>query len=74
MLMGHGFDRANQANRKRERRAKPTETKVDVVVSEYEWVCPECNELNRECMCSAEYNCEVCGKRVETNPPEHNYN
>jgi len=46
---------------------------VDVVASGYEWECPSCEELNRMIEWTEFVECEFCGKRYETNPPEHAY-
>lgn len=44
---------------------------VDIVASGYQWVCPECDELNKEIEYTLEVTCESCGVTFSTNPPEH---
>jgi len=46
---------------------------VDVIASGYEWVCPSCNELNKEIEYLEKYTCGRCKKEVETSLPEHAY-
>jgi len=44
---------------------------VDVIASGYEWICPECNEYNKEIEWRLYYICGSCGKKFPTNEPEH---
>lgn len=46
---------------------------VDLVASGYEWVCPSCDELNKEIEWTETMACPTCGTKVMAMPPEHAY-
>lgn len=46
---------------------------VDLIASEYEWVCPECGSLNNEFEVPKIVKCLKCGNEFETGTPEHCY-
>lgn len=46
---------------------------VDIIASGYEWICPECNEFNKEIEITEIVVCSCCGAKFEANPPEHAY-
>ena len=47
--------------------------RVDIVVSGYEWVCPECEHYQEEMEYLEFVKCERCGHIYEANPPEHTW-
>ena len=51
-----------------------TET-VNIIASGYEWICPECNELNKDIQYEfgRKVTCWNCRKQYETDLPEHAY-
>lgn len=50
-----------------------TKKSVDIIASGYEWICPDCNNLNYEIEVIEKVTCAGCGHIFETNPPEHAY-
>lgn len=46
---------------------------VDMIASGYEWICPECETLNKEIEWTENVTCEQCGRIYETELPEHAY-
>lgn len=46
---------------------------VDVIASGYEWICPNCNSLNKEIEFKEHYICNFCRESVDTSSPEHAY-
>lgn len=44
---------------------------VDVIASGYEWICPVCNQFNKEIEYLQYYTCSNCSKGFPTNCPEH---
>lgn len=44
--------------------------KVDIIASGYEWICPDCETLNREIEINETVKCVCCDAEFETNPPE----
>lgn len=47
--------------------------RVDVIVSGYEWICTNCNELNKEIEYKEKVVCSDCGTEFEAELPEHCY-
>lgn len=43
---------------------------VDIIASGYEWICPDCDTLNRVNGLTEIVKCGCCGREFETNPPE----
>jgi len=46
---------------------------VGITASGYEWVCPKCDEINKEIECCPTFICKGCGQKVATDAPEHAY-
>lgn len=46
---------------------------VDLIASGYEWVCPDCETLNKEIEVKETVTCSGCGHTFDANPPEHAY-
>ena len=45
--------------------------KVDIIASGYEWMCPDCETLNRVAGIELDFvECACCGAEFETNPHE----
>ena len=44
---------------------------VDIIASGYEWVCPDCDKLNKEIEVTEKVACVICGITYKTNSPEH---
>lgn len=46
---------------------------VDIIASGYEWICPECNTLNKEIEYTERVKCSnpQCFTEFETDLPEH---
>ncbi|MGB7537762.1 MAG: hypothetical protein WBM17_04415 [Anaerolineales bacterium] len=47
------------------------EDAVDLIAAGYEWVCPECDQLNRVIEWREKVVCAKCKRDFEANPPEH---
>ena len=45
--------------------------RVDIIASGYEWVCPNCEKLNKEISYTEEVTCKECFETFETQTPEH---
>ena len=43
---------------------------VDIIATGYEWMCPDCETLNRKTGLTEIVTCSCCGAEFETNPPE----
>ena len=46
---------------------------VDIIASGYEWICPDCETLNREIEITEIVKCACCDAEFETDLPEHAY-
>ena len=46
---------------------------VDIIASGYEWICPDCDTLNRVMGLVEVVVCACCRAEFETNPPEDAY-
>lgn len=44
--------------------------KVDIIASGYEWICPDCETLNRTMGLTEIVKCVCCDAEFETNPYE----
>ena len=44
---------------------------VDIIASGYEWICPDCSQLNHEIEYKEVVSCQNCQETFATNPPEH---
>jgi len=44
---------------------------VNIIASGYEWICPQCETLNREIEIKKNVKCVCCDAEYETNPAEH---
>lgn len=49
------------------------ESYVDLIASGYEWICPNCENLNNEIEVTLEVRCSDCKRTFRTHPPEHAY-
>ena len=50
---------------------KGNSPKVDLIAIGYEWVCPICEEFNREIEVTEIVTCYGCSDSFKTNPAEH---
>jgi hypothetical protein len=44
---------------------------VDMIAIGYEWICPNCEEYNKEIKITEKVSCTSCNEVCKTNPPEH---
>lgn len=50
-----------------------TPATVDIIASGYEWTCHRCGILNKEIEYLQEVICKQCGRKYDTDAPEHAY-